>query len=311
MSNCDTIDRTMERSPRRTISSSMYRRISLLNLMLQTLIVVTGATVRLTGSGLGCSHWPKCSDTHALPRMSFHAIVEFSNRMISLPLTLVAIVAFIGAWRLAQPRKDLRIASGLVLFGVIAQIVVGGMSVLFELPPLLISAHFLISILILTAASFAWFASRSDDVVRFHARTRVSMLALGTLLIAAIVITAGVLTTAGGPYSGAEARGIVERFGNWHLAVTIHARGAYVFATCVIGLTLWVRRSTQGARDLAILTGLIVLQITLGEIQYRTNLPRGVVLAHIANAAALWTMTTMIVWRSCTTRAEASDTVSA
>lgn len=301
----------MERSPRRTLTMSTYRRISSLNLMFQALIVVTGATVRLTGSGLGCSHWPRCSDTHALPAMSFHAIIEFSNRMISLPLTLVAIAAFAGTWLLTPRRPDLRRSSGLVLLGVITQIVVGGLSVIYELPPLLVSSHFLISILILAAASFAWHASRSDERVRFDARTRVALLALGTLVVAAAVITAGVMTTAGGPYSGAEARGIVERFGNWHLAVTIHARGAYVFATCVIALTLWMRRTAHGARDLAVLTGLIVLQITLGEIQYRMNLPRGVVLAHIANAAALWVMTTLIVWRSCTRSSASSDTVSA
>ena len=304
----------------RTLSLARYRKIVALNFFFEFLIVVTGATVRLTGSGLGCAHWPRCSSTRTLPEMSFHALIEFGNRMISLPLLVVAVTAFAGTWWLAPRRPDLRLGAGLVLAGVVVQIVVGGLSVLYELPPLLISAHFVISILILAAATWSLHASRSEQVVHVRTRTREAGAALAVLIVAATVICAGVLTTAGGPYSGAEARGIVERFGNWHLAVTVHARGAYVFAAMVVALTLWKRRSRSGARDLGILTALIVVQITLGEIQYRSNLPRGVVLAHIATAASIWVTTCLITFRACSAteldhrmidRSDRSDTVRA
>jgi cytochrome c oxidase assembly protein subunit 15 len=277
----------------------MYQRLASLNLFFQALIVVTGATVRLTGSGLGCSHWPQCTETRTLPAMDFHALIEFGNRMISLPLTVIAVAAFAATWRMGTRRSDLRWGSGLVLIGVITQIVVGGLSVIYELPPLLVSAHFLISVAILAAATWTWHASRSTTPLQLGARTRTAVLAIVMLVSAAAVIVAGVLTTAGGPFSGAEARGIVERFGNWQLAITVHARGAYVFAALVIALTLWARRTRAGMRDLALLTGIIVIQITIGEIQYRTDLPRGLVLAHIANATIMWIVTCLIAWRAC------------
>lgn len=279
---------------------STYRKIAVVNFFCEFLIVVTGATVRLTGSGLGCTHWPRCSTTQTLPAMSFHALVEFGNRMISLPLLIVAITAFVSTWWLVPRRTDLQLGSGLVLAGVVVQIVVGGLSVLYELPPLLISAHFLISMLILAAATWSVHASRSTSSIRLRGRSAAGLVAIATVAVAAVVICAGVLTTAGGPYSGAEARGIVERFGNWHLAVTIHARGAYVFAALIVALTVWKRRSQDGVRDIGVLTALIVVQITLGEIQYRSNLPRGVVLAHIATAASIWVTTCLIAFRACT-----------
>ena len=110
------------------------------------------------------------------------------------------------------------------------------------------------------------------------------------LAACAVVILLGVITTASGPHSGAgSVEGLgVERLGNSALAVTLHARAAWTFAVLVVLLTLARRRTRAGARDVTALTALVVVQIALGEIQYRNGLPWQVVLAHVATAAVIW-----------------------
>lgn len=269
-------------------------------LFFQWFIVVTGATVRLTGSGLGCPSWPTCTTTRPVPELSFHPMVEFLNRMTATPTLLAALVALWVCWRLARPvdgrpRRDLRIASSLVVVGILAQAVVGAFTVILELPPEIVAVHFLLSICLLVVATFAWHAAGSETRVRLARRPGVRLLAAGVMLTSLLaVIVAGVLTTASGPHSGATGTGQhVDRFGVFDVAITFHARGAYVFLAFVLVLT-WLRTRNHPAargtalRDLGLLIALVVLQIALGEIQYRNGLPWQVVLPHVANAALLW-----------------------
>lgn len=273
-------------------TSSAARRATGVALFFQWFIVVTGATVRLTGSGLGCPSWPSCTETSAVPALEQHALIEWANRMTATPTLITAVVACWVCWRLVGRRRaDLRFATTLVVGGVLVQAGLGALTVLLELPPGIVAVHFLLSIAIIAAATFAWHAAGIREPLRAAAgrwqlRTGAGLLMLASLLA---VIVAGVLTTASGPHSGAAGTGhVVERFGFFELAVTLHARGAYAFLLLVLLLT-WAReRRGVALRDLGMLLGLVVVQVALGELQYRTGLPWQLVLAHVATAALIW-----------------------
>lgn len=275
------------------------RRTTAVALFFQWFIVFTGATVRLTGSGLGCPNWPTCTTTRAVPEVSMHPMIEFLNRMTSAPTLVTALAAAWVCWRLVgAARVDLRLATSLTIIGIMIQAVVGAFTVILELPPQVVAVHFLVSILLLTTATFAWHAAGSSERVRLtrgaglRVPAAVSMLAL---LLAVIVV--GVLTTASGPHSGASGTGqIVDRFGIFDLAVTLHARGAWAFFVLALLLT-WLRHTRRVAlRDLGMLVALIAVQITLGEVQYRNSLQWQIVLAHVITAAALWTLAARIAF---------------
>ncbi len=268
------------------------RRATAAALFFQWFIVATGATVRLTGSGLGCPNWPTCTTTSPVPELSLHPMVEFLNRMTATPTLLAALVAAWMCWRVVGGvRRDLRIASSLVVVGILAQAVVGAFTVILELPPEIVAVHFLLSVALLVVATFAWHAAGSSVPVRLVRRGAGLRVGAGAVMLVALlaVIVAGVLTTASGPHSGASGTGQqVDRFGIFTLAVTLHARGAYAFLALVVVLS-WLRaRRGVALRDLGLLGALVVVQIALGELQYRNGLPWGVVLAHVVNAAALW-----------------------
>ncbi|MCW2927394.1 MAG: heme synthase [Thermoleophilia bacterium] len=279
------------------------RRATAVALFFQWFIVVTGATVRLTGSGLGCPNWPTCTTTRATPELAFHPMVEFLNRMTATPTLIAAMVAAWIGWRVVGgPRRDLRIASGLVVVGTLLQAVVGALTVILELPPEIVSTHFLLSIGCILAASVAFHASGSATPVRLVRRGAGLRVGAASLMLLALlaVIVAGVLTTASGPHSGAAGTGqTVDRFGVFGLAVTLHARGAYAFLVLVLLLT-WLReRRGVALRDLGILLVLVVGQIALGEVQYRNGLPWQVVLGHVANAGLMWVVAARIATDAC------------
>ena len=288
-----TMPSVKRRLPTGPYSLRAAQRATLVALVFQWIIIITGATVRLTGSGLGCPNWPTCTTTRAVPALEQHALIEFLNRMTTTPTLVAALVSLWICWRITGPRRrDLRIATALVVGGIFVQATLGAMTVIFELPPEIVSAHFLVSIGLLTAATFAWHASGSPEplrLVRGHAG-RLRVVAGATMLLGLLaVIVAGVLTTASGPHSGSAGTGqVVDRFGIFGTAVTYHARGAYVFLVLVLALSFWRARRGPALRDLSVVLALVVLQVALGEIQYRNGLPWGVVLAHVANAALLW-----------------------
>jgi len=219
-------------------------------------------------------------------------MVEFMNRITATPTLLAALVAMWICWRLSGPRRrDLRLATAITVVGVLLQAVVGAMTVILELPPEIVSAHFLLSVGCIAAATVAWHATGSAEPLRISGRRGgVRAVAAALMLLSLLaVIVAGVLTTASGPHSGAAGTGQqVDRLDLFSLAVTLHARGAYAFLALVLLLT-WARRARGVAlRDLGLLVALVAGQVALGELQYRSGLPWQVVLAHVANAALMW-----------------------
>jgi cytochrome c oxidase assembly protein subunit 15 len=261
------------------------------------LIVVTGATVRLTGSGLGCPDWPTCTGARPIPEAEFHGVIEFTNRMVSLPTTIFVVWAvWLSRKKHVPDRPDIRLGTWGALIGVIANIVLGAFLIKLELAPELVSTHFIVTIWTLFAATLAWIAAKSPRRLRLlRDRTAPYIGSFVLLSIAALTILAGVLTTASGPHSGSTDPSIgVDRLGIASLAVTFHARLAYVFAAVVIIITVWLRRNRAGLRDVLILALLVTIQIALGEYQFRNGLPWEVVLAHVSTASALWIVTCKI-----------------
>lgn len=267
------------------------------------LIVITGATVRLTGSGLGCPDWPTCSGSRPVPEAEFHGIVEFTNRMVSLPTSVFVIwAAWASRKKLLPHRRDIRLGTYGALIGLIANIALGAFLIKLELAPELVSIHFVVTVWTLFASTLAWVASHRPGPLEFRANSTAPFIGATVLLtVAALTILAGVLTTASGPHSGSTDPSIgVDRLGIASMAVTFHARLAYVFAVVVLVITIWLRRHRAGMTDIAILALLVIIQITLGEIQFRNGLPWEVVLAHVTTASLLWIITSKIAIEAAT-----------
>ncbi|HWI09126.1 MAG TPA: COX15/CtaA family protein, partial [Solirubrobacteraceae bacterium] len=136
---------------RLTITPARYALIARVALVAFTLIVVTGVGVRVTGSGLGCPTWPKCTDRSLYAELQLHGIIEFGNRLLTSVVGFAALAAFVGAWRRRPFRKDLLVWSAFLPVGVLAQAVLGGFTVLYDLAPGFVMSHYLLSMLILVA----------------------------------------------------------------------------------------------------------------------------------------------------------------
>lgn len=255
-----------------------------------SLIVVTGGAVRLTGSGLGCPDWPTCAQRSYVAAFSFHPMVEFVNRMITVAVSALVALTMVGALLRAPRRRDLVwLALGLV-GGVLAQIVLGGLTVLLELAPPLVMAHFLASMAVV------W-----DALVLYHragqpatpARPMVSLpvIRLGRLVAVtlAVVLAAGTAVTGSGPHSGnAGAKRLPFRFAaaaELHSTIVLFLIGVTV-ATLVAVHHAGVPASVQ--RRGRILLELMVAQGALGYLQYFLRVPAGLVELHVTMATAVW-----------------------
>lgn len=277
-------------------SLGTYRRFTVAALVFLSLIMVTGALVRLTDSGLGCPNWPSCNGLRPIPQNEFHQKIEFGNRMVSFPTLFAVVLAWIAARRLVNPRRDLRRASGLAIIGTLMQIPLGGITVLTDLHPIAVGSHFLLSILILVAATYAVWASGKEAVQWKRAGDALPALVLVT--VCGVIVVTGMLTTAAGPHSGAGAKAAVPRLDYWDLMAQVHAYCVFTFTGIVLWITLMRQRSRANVRLLLVLCGLIALQITVGEFQYRNGLPWQSVLVHVATAVTIWITTLWIAMSS-------------
>jgi heme a synthase len=280
----------LERARAFEISPARFRILALGALAALWLIVATGAAVRLTASGLGCESWPGCSSGNPFPEKDHHAFVEFGNRMIAGVTILVTAAAALAAWRTrGLPRWAAWLSLGLFL-GTLAQAPLGALTVAFHLHPLLVMPHLLLSIAVLGAAVVvaleALALERGHDPP-FPAELR----GLGLVLVAGCfgLVVSGALLTAAGPHSGGEE---VARFGDFRVALYTHAATVAVFGAAFVFVLgyLAARRAEAPLlfRGALALVGLFLLQMAIGELQYRTELPWWLVLVHVALAATVW-----------------------
>jgi heme a synthase len=299
------VETTVARSrERRTASPLRFAQLALASAISLYLIILSGAAVRLTGSGLGCDGWPGCEEGAFFPAADHHAFVEFGNRAVAIfPLTLT-LVAWVAARRTTGlPRWTAWVAAATFL-GTLAQAPLGRLTILLDLHPLMVMAHFLLALVVLAGgvvvAIEAWsvLRGRSEPLVPGWLR------GVGLVLAAAcaVVVVTGTFSTAAGPHPGDEAD--IQRFWNLLDAVYIHVRATAVFGVCFLVLLAYlVRERARVGRLLGgalVLLGLLLVQMAVGEIQWRNELPWGVVLVHVALAAAIWAWTVAFVtalWR--------------
>jgi cytochrome c oxidase assembly protein subunit 15 len=257
------------------------------------LVVTTGATVRLTGSGLGCDNWPRCGDT-PFPEKDGHAVIEFSNRVVALGAILVTLAVWLMAGRVrGLPRWAQRLAFVLFL-GNVAQIPLGGLTVILDLHPLLVVSHFLLAMSVLAGAVVLALESHRL-VVGGAASTLPRWLRLAGAGLAvccfALVVT-GALATASGPHAGGDD---IRRLGEPLRSIRIHAGATLGFGLCfavVLGFLIKHRDRWPRLLDAALgLALLLALQVAIGETQYHNGLPWLLVLAHVSVAATVWAAT--------------------
>ena len=273
------------------LSPRAYQRVTALALCALVFIVITGGAVRLTGSGLGCTDWPNCSDDRLVAPWEYHAMVEFVNRLVTGAVSAVVIVAVLGA-RLRSPRRgDLSwLAAGLVA-GVLAQIVLGGITVLLHLHPVAVMSHFVVSMVLIANAVVLHDRAAQPDHGDYRpaAGPRTARWATVVVLAAAVVLVAGTVVTASGPHGGDED---VRRLGFALRDVArIHGAAVIVFlAATLAALRVAVR---EGAAPTVIRRGTVLLAVSVaqagvGYAQYFSGVPPFLVGVHIAGATAVW-----------------------
>jgi heme a synthase len=276
------------------LSPARYRAVTVAALIALMVIVVTGAAVRLTGSGLGCEDWPRCSDERLIDVSSGHAAIEQVNRLFTGLVAAAVIAAVLGSlWRTPR-RRDLTLLSLGLVAGVIGQIVLGGITVLVDLHPLAVQAHFLLSmILVANAVVLVHRAGEPDDCTRTTAVTRPAARLTWLLTAAALVaIVTGTVVTGAGPHAGDEE---AQRFDVAISAATrVHGITVIVALVVAVLLAVWLsrepadRHQLQGPLSTWIFVGL--LQAAVGYTQYFNDVPPLLVGLHVAGATVLWAM---------------------
>ena len=283
-----------------TLTPERYALVARIALVMLTLIVLTGAAVRVTGSGLGCPTWPKCTDTSLYTELSTHGVIEFGNRLLTSVVGFAALAALVGAWRRRPFRRDLLAISALLPLGVLAQAVLGGFTVLHDLAPGFVMSHYLLSMLILVACVVLdWRAHHEpDELPAAGSGDRLLVRGVWTLVpLGAITIFAGTAATAAGPHAGGSGTGDVIKRLDFKGAETMrfmieqHARLATLLGIVAVGLWLLARRrgvTSEGRTPLTWLCVLLALQGVIGGVQYMLELPAEIVWLHVTLAAVTW-----------------------
>ncbi|HEU4974336.1 MAG TPA: COX15/CtaA family protein [Baekduia sp.] len=264
-----------------------------------TLIIVSGAAVRLTGSGLGCPDWPRCNDLSITPTDG-HAYIEYGNRLITTPVSIAAIACLVFALLRRPYRRDFTVLGGLLLAGVAVQAILGGITVLTGLNPWTVIGHFLLSMATLVAAAtLTWRVSRERRArpqTPEHDRLLVGLVR-ALAVVGGVVVVIGTTVTASGPYAGGEGTGdVVSRlsiFGDdtFKTLIMVHARLAAAFGVAAVALWLFAR--LRGAADLLrpLTAVCVAVAVTggIGTLQYHIlDYPSWTVWLHVASVTLLW-----------------------
>ncbi|MEZ5376558.1 MAG: COX15/CtaA family protein [Acidimicrobiales bacterium] len=277
------------------ITPERYQHVLLFATALLAGIVLTGAAVRLTGSGLGCEDWPTCSEDRLVPAIGFHPWIEFGNRLLTGVVSFGVGAAVLFAYRRTPRRRDLILWAWGLVAGVVGQIVLGGATVLVDLHPLFVSGHYLLSIVLLWNAIVLLDRNRSEPG---PARPLVDA---GTVTISRIavwwsvvVLMVGTLVTGTGPHSGDPE---VDRLSfDLGSIVRLHSLAAWVCVALVI--TLVLRLQSSGPPEISKLAslslGALIAQGAVGYLQYFTGVPAALVELHVLGSvvvfsALLWT----------------------
>jgi heme a synthase len=270
-------------------SPAWMRRWAVLSLIANVLIVVTGGVVRLTGSGLGCPSWPRCTESSYTPtgEMGIHGMIEITNRQLTFVLGAVAVATLIAAFRYRPARPALRWLSLALAFGIPLQAVVGGITVLTDLNPWVVMLHFLVSaVMVGLATVLVARAGEGDDPPRAVVAPLLRRLAIGMVAVASAVVYLGTVTTGSGPHAG-DAQAVRTGLDP---ALTSQLHADLVFL--LIGLTVaqLVALIASGApertrRAAWVLLAVELSQGAIGYTQYFLGLPPLIVGLHLLGAS--------------------------
>jgi cytochrome c oxidase assembly protein subunit 15 len=287
-----------------TVTPAQYAIAAYFAMGAFTLIVLSGAAVRLTGSGLGCPQWPRCYGK-VYPPLTAHALIEFSNRMVTIPVSIAAFAAFALAFRRRPYRRDLMWLSALLPLGVLAQAVLGGLTVRGALDYGWVMAHFALSMLVLAAAvALAWRAAHEPGERPRASNRALVLCARATVVLGGLTIFAGTAATAAGTHAGGSPGQRINRLdfdGKGTMDFVIHRHGeiALVFGLVALGVWWLARRHDADPlmqRSATATCALIALQGIVGLDQYKTHLPTQLVWVHVSLASLTWLA---VLWTAC------------
>ena len=276
-------------------TAGSMRRWALVAVVVNVGITVTGAAVRVTGSGLGCPTWPKCTPESLLPAAHgdiamINTLIEFGNRLLTFVILAVALACLVAAMRLAPRRAELVRLAWLQPVGVAVQGLWGGLVVHTMLNPVTVSVHFLLSILMIAAAWFLYVRSGETDaparpLVHRDIRTLAKVLVGAALLL----VLAGMVVTGAGPHSGDV---LASRFDfDIEMVVRLHADIAYLVVGITFALLFALHVSDaprQTQRAALLLFGIELAQGVIGYVQYFLAVPAALVILHVLGSTLLW-----------------------
>ena len=270
-------------------------------LVFQTGIVLTGATVRITGSGLGCPTWPECTYGSYVPvagqaEGAFHAWIEFGNRLLTFLLLFAAVAVVIYA--IKKARRDLLWRALLQVLGIFGQGVIGGITVLTDLNPLAVASHFILSIFLIAGAVSIVARGRTPLISIRPTELKVKVLARAQVLLTFVVIVIGTLVTGSGPHAGdidAPRLNLDERAISW-----LHADAVIALLGVSLALLVLSEISPETKRRVKIFFAVTLVQGLIGYLQYVLGLPELLVIVHVLGSTLVW-IASWRIWLSITT----------
>ena len=273
-----------------TFKTKIGRRISLANLIAQSGIIVTGAVVRLTGSGLGCPTWPDCTPGSLIPVAGqvegFHKYIEFGNRTLTFLVLAISIVLFV--FSLLNEKRNIIVWSFLPLIGTLLQAVLGGITVLTGLHPSTVMAHFLLSIVLVGISVKIYDYFNNKKVYKVLPKIVDNYVKIVTLVGLAVIIL-GTITTGSGPHSGDE---IAARFNlDIRVIAWLHADSVLLFVGLIIGLLVITKLNSDSNHLFKTTRTLFIICLVqgfIGYVQWFSNLPWILVSFHVIGAVITW-----------------------
>ncbi|HWJ45129.1 MAG TPA: COX15/CtaA family protein [Gaiellaceae bacterium] len=306
MSEGQSLGHVSARLRRFELSPAQLLRLAVVELGALWLIVLTGAAVRLTDSGLGCRHWPGCERGQPLPEKSGHAFIEFGNRLFGAITIAAVLLGWLAARRTpGLPRWVVQLSLGLFV-GTLLQAPIGLLAVASDLRWPIVILHLLLSMVLLAGATVLVLEVRGVQVGRIAPLVPLELRRLGLVFAGAcfVLILSGSFATAAGPHSGGGKADKIDRFARLDPVVYAHGAVVGVFLLAFLfSLGYLAARRERAGRLFAFGAGvfaLLLVQMGLGELQWRTHLPWGLVLVHVFLAATVWMGTVALAtlfWR--------------
>jgi cytochrome c oxidase assembly protein subunit 15 len=284
-------------------TSASMRWLALAGVAGNALIMSTGAAVRVSGSGLGCPTWPKCTGdslvpTHSSEHAAANMAIEFGNRLLTFLVLAVGVAVFVAAVRLRPRRRDLLRLAAIQPLSVVAQAIVGGIVVLTDLNPAAVAAHFLLSPALLAAATALWVRScEGDEPARTLVRGELVWLTRALVGVVFALLIAGTVVTGTGPHAG-DVR--APRFG-FKIEQVAQLHADIVWATVGLTFALLLGLRLTNAPGLAQRRAIELLAVemaqgVIGYVQYFTGVPGPLVVAHVLGAALVWIATLRVAF---------------